>query len=104
MPITTLAKTKEVLRIKDTSKDEYISAMIPLVEEWLKGYANATFKDDEGNESYPQGAELTAIKIIEYHLHGAGVTGESLGDYSVSISENIPKSILSGIKRKVKFA
>ena len=58
---------------------------------------------------YPVGAESTAIKMINHHLTGgaAGVSSESLGDYSVSYSQeqtaDYPKSITGGIKRYVSF-
>ena len=62
---------------------------------------------------YPTGAEYTAIKMIQYHLtagRGAGISSESLGDYSIvydtalgSRISDYPKAIVGGIKRYVSF-
>ena len=58
---------------------------------------------------YPDSAEFTAIKMINYHLKTSDAMGkasESLGDYSVSYdrgesSADYPKDIVGGIKRYV---
>ena len=58
---------------------------------------------------YPDDAEFTAIKMINYHLKTSDAMGkvsESLGDYSVSYdrgesSADYPKDIVGGIKRYV---
>ena len=60
---------------------------------------------------YPTGAEYTAIKMIQYQLtaaQGAGISSESLGDYSVTYdtatkAADYPNSIVGGIKRYVSF-
>jgi hypothetical protein len=58
---------------------------------------------------YPDGAEMTAVQMMQFHVNAiesAGVTGESLGDYSVQYAGNVqgvmgsyPKSVVGGIKR-----
>ena len=62
---------------------------------------------------YPIGAEYTAIKMIQFKLtaaQGAGISSESLGDYSIvydtalgSKISDYPKSIVGGIQRYVNF-
>ena len=59
---------------------------------------------------YPDGAEFTAAKMIQFHMNALqheGVQSESLGDYSVtyrteSKSADYPKPIVSGIRRYVR--
>ena len=59
---------------------------------------------------YPDGAEFTAAKMIQYHMNAGlaeGIDSESLGDYSIkykteSKAEDYPKPIVAGIKRYVR--
>lgn len=55
---------------------------------------------------YPNGAELTAVQMIQFHMgKPGGVKSESLGDYSVTYDESAagyPKSITGKIKRYVR--
>lgn len=62
---------------------------------------------------YPDGAELTAIRMIGWHLaqqKSIGVSSESLGDHSVTYeksatgAESYPASIIGSIKRYVRFS
>lgn len=63
---------------------------------------------------YPPGAEYTAIKMIDYHMNagkGAGISSESLGDYSITYDTGLgsrvadyPRSIVGGIKRYVSYS
>lgn len=114
MAITTLEQVKAILEITGTEKDATISALIPMVEEEYLAIRNKAFDlDDEGVTTYPSGASMTAIRMIEYHLIGKPVNGsagavasESLSRYSVSyaaLSKMYPDTIVSGIKRYVGF-
>ena len=107
MAITTVAKVKTILQITD--KDALITELIPMAEADYLAIRNKAFDtDDEGNILYPAGAELTAIRMIEFQMSKktAGVKAESLGDYSVTYEDasgKYPKSIISGIRKYVKF-
>ena len=58
---------------------------------------------------YPDGAEMTAVQMIQHQMNtvdSAGVSGESLGDYSVQYAGSVqgvmgayPKGVVGGIKR-----
>ena len=62
---------------------------------------------------YPDGAEMTAIRMLQFQLNagkGAGISSESLGDHSVTYDTGLgawvrdyPKSVVGGIKRHVSF-
>lgn len=56
---------------------------------------------------YPDGAPLTAAKMVAYNMGGAGggITEERLGDYSVSYAseDGYPRAITSGIQKFVTF-
>ncbi|CAM3729941.1 phage head-tail connector protein [Mesobacillus zeae] len=99
MSITTLQKAKNVLGISGTNKDERITELILLVEDWIKGYCNNDYVD-----GYPTGYELIATKMIEYNLNQkAGVSAESLSRYSATFSEDYPKSITKGLRRRLTW-
>jgi phage tail sheath gpL-like len=60
---------------------------------------------------YPDGSEMTAIKMIQHQLtniKSQGIASESLGDYSVSYANGLmigdyPKTVVNGIKRYATF-
>ena len=99
MAITTLAEVKTILRISDTSKDDYINAVIPMIEGYIKDYCNNVFLDENETENYPEGLKLIAIKMIEYNLNQSGVQSEKLGDYSVTYTTDYPDFIMRGLRR-----
>lgn len=102
MAITTLNIVKAALNITDTSKDNRIEALIPIVESEILGWRNKAFDVDElGNIIYPSGSELIAIKLIGLELSSKqGVAAEKLATYAVTyFNEDMRKGILKGIKR-----
>lgn len=72
--------------------------MIPLVEDWIKGYCNNDY-----TEGYPPGYELIAIKMIEFNKNKAGATSETVSRVSYSFETDYPKSITKGLKRKLSW-
>lgn len=109
MAITTLQKVKTILQITDNSKDALITELIPLVEEDYQVLRRKPFdKDTDGSTVYPMGAELTAIRMVEYNManKSSGVKSESISRYSVTYEDaekSYPKSIIGKIKRCVSF-
>lgn len=92
--ITTLERVKTVLSLNGNQKDQAINELIPLVEEWLKGYCNVA--------ELPIDYELNVIKMIEYNLNTkAGYQSESLSRHSVSFVTDYPPSVLKGLRRKL---
>lgn len=105
MAIITLSEVKTLLSITDSSKDSVITALIPIVEEFVIRYCNNDFKNSEGVTSFPAGLKLPVAQLIKFQLEYKGVSGESIGDYSVSFFGNIPDGIRSMLKpyKKLKF-
>ena len=104
MPITTLEKVKKTLGV--SNKDEQIESLIPLVEEWIKGYTNQPMPDDEGN--YPEGYEKIAIEMIAYDLNRMakqGIQSESLSRHSVTyaVSTDYPAHLTEGLRRRLRW-
>ena len=84
--ITTVARAKIMLHIPatDTSRDDEIEFMIPEIEGQLKALTNQTFIDADGIDSYPAGAELTAIRMIGFVTDNPDLQSESLEGYSMT--------------------
>lgn len=109
MAITNWDSAKTVLGLPDDQETK-VEALIPLVEDDYLRIRNKAFEvDDQDEIVYPNGAEFTAIKMIQYHLNnaeGAGISSESLGDHSISYDtapgsriDEYPKAVVGGIKR-----
>lgn len=94
MAITTVQEVQEALGIK--GKEEQIDALIPHVEEFIKGYCNI--------DELPNEYKINVIKIVEYFLeHKPGISGESLSRHSVQFLHSIPPIILKGLRRKLRW-
>jgi len=110
MAITTLANVKTFLGLTSTTKDALITMFIPMVESDFLRIRNKAFDtDDDDNIVYPNGSELTAIKMIAYLLYDSsksGVAGavksESLSRHSITFAEVIdsyPAGLVSRIQK-----
>lgn len=95
----TVTELKLLLNITDTTKDNYLTAMLPNLIDWAQDYCNRTF------DVVPGGVRIALAKMAQYHLQQAGVQSESLGDYSVTLTTDYPESVLKLLKpyRRVKF-
>ena len=60
------------------------------LEDWVRKYCNDDFED-----GFPAGVELFFDKAEDYLVKVNGITSESLGDYSVSVSQELPSAITS---------
>lgn len=105
MAITTVENVKKALGIK--GKDEQIDALIPLVEEWIKGYTNQVMPDKSGD--YPIGYEKIAIEMIGYDLNNIanqGIKSETLSRHSItyaSETRDYPVAITKGLRRRLRW-
>jgi uncharacterized membrane protein len=104
--ITTLEKVKSVLQITNNNKDAAINELIPLVEEWIKGYCNNDFIN-----GYPSDYESIAIEMIANDLTKLpkqGIQSESLSRYSIQYiagvtAQRYPESITRHLRRKLRW-
>lgn len=117
MAITSLNNVKTILGITTTESDDYITALIPLVEDDYLSIRNKDFdKDEHGNTIYPSGSEMTAIRMIGYLMErkennnlGEGIKSETISRYSVTYSGDnstqfgYPKGLVGSIKRFARF-
>lgn len=94
--MVTLEEFKAATGINTNTKDEQITALIPQVEEWIKGYCNI--------KEVPADYNLNAIKMIEYNLNQkTGIASESLSRHSVSFVTEYPPSVTKGLRRRLRW-
>jgi hypothetical protein len=94
--MVTLEQVKSALGIKTNSKDEQITSLIPLVEDFIKGYCNI--------QEVPTEYHLNVIKLIEYNLNTkTGIQSESLSRHSVSFVTDYPPDVLKGLRRRLRW-
>ncbi len=115
MAITTLQNVKLLAGIMsvDVNRDDRIEALIPQVEEDYLAIRNHPFDTGStGNIIYPDGSEMTAVKMIQFHLNEqVGVMSESLGDHKIAYDRGghsgptgfYPGVITGRIKKYVKM-
>jgi hypothetical protein len=129
--ITNLEEVKSYLGIPDSTLDDKINALIPVVENDYLIIRGKHFDVNGGLIVYPVGANLTAIQMIAFRLNEFGnysssasgtlsrnseVSSENWGDHSISYdlsSEKVgvgsgsikgyPKVIVDQIERYTNF-
>jgi hypothetical protein len=91
MAITSLTEVKSLNQISGSAYDQAINGLIPLVSDYIVTYCRVS---DSFAESNP-GLRLVAAQLIKFQLGKiSNVTAESIGDYSVSYSNNYPDYLL----------
>ncbi len=103
----TKEEVKQILQIPsdDTSQDEYIETMLPMLVEFVQAECNNDFTDEEGEVQLPGPLKVAIAKMIEYNTRSSGVASKSLGRKSVSYSLDFPDSILRLLRpyKRVRF-
>jgi len=87
----TVEEAKALLRIEDTSKDAYLSAILPLLIEYVQRHCNQSFENEEGQVELPGGVKIAVAKLAEHHMKEAGVQSESLARHSQTFSLMSPR-------------
>jgi hypothetical protein len=104
----TLDEAKVLLKIAEanTTFDDYIELMLPIIEDDILSYTNNDFLDDDDEVDYPANLKIIAASMIQFHMNStAGKTSESIGDYSASYGSVYPDSINNKLNcyRKLKW-
>lgn len=108
MAIITLTEAKTLLQITDTSKDDLITALIPIIESDIREYCNANFQDSPLEPSWSEWMKLPAAKMIGFNMELSnfnGMKSESQGGYSYTKEDSFsgyPLSILKSFD-KIKY-
>lgn len=104
----TIEEVKALLRITGTDYDAYLSAILPLMEEYVADYCNQSFIDPETGElDYPGGVKIAIAKLCQWQMKDAQVQSESLARHSITYasSDRMPSEIAKMLApyRRVKF-
>lgn len=91
--------------ITDTSKNEYIQTMLPLLLEAVMAYTNNTFIQADGTIRLPGGVKIYLAKAIERNTMQTGLSSRTMGSVSYSYDHSVPNELKDFLKpyRKVKF-
>lgn len=99
-----LQSVKNMLSIKNTQHDDYLTEVIPLFIEQAKDYCNNSFLVD-GVEELPAGVKLYVAKAIQFNMNPSNLKGRTMGEVSYSYETDLPRSItrLLAPYRRVRF-
>lgn len=115
-----MQEVRQLLEIKTTEHDNYISMMLPLSIDFVKQYTgrDCMVKNPDYDASRPtskenpmkveeleDGMKIAVAKIIEFYMLESGIESETVSKTSTSFSNELPKSILDLLKpyKKAKF-
>jgi Phage gp6-like head-tail connector protein len=100
-----LQTVKNMLSIKTTQHDDYLTEVIPLFIEQAKDYCNNSFLVN-GVEELPGGVKLYVAKAIQFNMNPSNLKGRTMGEVSYSYETNLPRSITRFLApyRKVRFS
>jgi hypothetical protein len=95
-----LQSVKNMLSIKNTQHDDYLTEVIPLFIEQAKDYCNNSF-----DEELPAGVKLYVVKAIQFNMTPSNLKGRTMGEVSYSYETDLPRSItrLLAPYRRVRF-
>lgn len=98
-------EVKKILQWKTTKHDDYLDTMVPLLEEWVKEYANQDFKNALEETEIPSGVKIFIAKACEYNVAPSNLQSRNMGSVSYTYNLDFPPSILRYLKphRRLKF-
>jgi hypothetical protein len=103
-----VSDVKTLLQIAedDTSKDDYLEAVLPMLVEYVKDHCKQTFTEDEV-EVLPGGVQLAIAKMAEFNMANVAEKSTTVGAYSTTLvaGTEYPKSIMKLLRpyRQVSF-
>lgn len=101
VPQVLLDQVKKIQQIKDTSKDDYLNTIIPLLLDDAQEQCNQTFKID----ALPSGIVLYLAKACEFNLGDTRLKSRSMGNVSYSFNTELPASVTKLLRpyKRVRF-
>jgi len=97
---------KDILGIKTTQHDTYLTAVVPLFEEKIKVRANNRFANADGKEVLPLDLQHTLAKWIQYDMNSKpGLEARRMGEVSYNYDNEMPDFVRRDIAhhRKLRF-
>lgn len=87
------------INLSDTSKDDYIEFILPLIIEFVQDYCGETFEDPQqpGLYTFRGGLKVTIAKMIQFHMNKSGIQSEGISRRSVAYNTEYPKYITDAL-------
>jgi len=80
-------RVKAILWIVDATYEGYLNEVVPNLLEQAEKYCNREWRNDDGEpEDVPGPVVMFIARAAEAMIAQEGMTSESLGDYSISLS------------------
>jgi hypothetical protein len=97
----TVDEVKALLRIEptNTKNDAYLTAVLPLVEDYVKGYCNNQFLNDLGETVYPGSVQLAIAQLCRWHMRAGQVQVENMRNNSSLSLEQYPSDLLRSLRQ-----
>lgn len=98
---------KGILNIQDSTHDDYIMTMLPLIFEDVMVQTNNNFGGllTDGTIRIPGGVKIYMAKTIEQNLNQAGLKSRSMGSVSYSYDTEVPENVKRLLRpyKRLKF-
>jgi hypothetical protein len=95
----TIEEVKALLRIENTKNDTYLAAVLPLIEDYVKGYCNQDFKNDLGATVYPGSVQLAIAQLCRWHMRAGQIQVETARTGSSVNLEQYPADLLRSLRQ-----
>jgi hypothetical protein len=100
-----LQTVKNMLSIKTTQHDDYLTEMLPILIDFAKDKCNNPFLVN-GVETLPSGVKLFVKNAMDFNMNSSGLKGRTMGEVSYSYNTDFPPSIMKYLSpyKRVKFS
>ena len=100
-------KTALQIPLSDTSKDAYLTTVIPYIIQFIQEYCKTDFKNSAGQIELPLGLKLAVAKMAQYNMKDVSIDSESIAGLALKVADGYPKSIMTMLDsykvRKISF-
>jgi hypothetical protein len=93
---TYLKEMKSALQIAvdDTSKDGYLTTIIPFLVNYIQTKCKQDFLNTAGQLELPKGLKLAMAQMIQIELRGVGIESQSFEDFDIKFTDNYPDTVM----------
>lgn len=107
MPLPLLIQeVKKILRIEGAEHDDYLSVMVPSLEEWVRDYCNNQFIQLEpGVYTYPGPVKIFIAKACEQNMQVTGLKSRTMDTVSYTYELDFPETLKKLLRpyRRLRF-
>ncbi|WP_044639738.1 phage head-tail connector protein [Risungbinella massiliensis] len=101
----TLEEVKTLLHILNDKNDAYLTAIIPMVEDFVKSYCNQQFQNELGETVFPGAVKLVIAQLCRYHMKDGQIQFDMTRNNTITNTEQYPLEMLKTLNlyRKPRF-